>query len=85
MSTTRSGRREDLTFGKDDRESRKRLRELILFIAERCLNNPTFGAVKLNKILFFADFISLPGTENPLPAPRTGSSRWDRYPQLRGQ
>jgi hypothetical protein len=48
----------DLTFGKDNEESRERLRELILFIAERCQDDPTFGAVKLNKILFFADFIS---------------------------
>ena len=32
-------------------ESRERLRELMLFIAERCLNDPTFGAVKLNRIL----------------------------------
>jgi len=66
MSTTRRGRREDLTFGKDDRESRKRLRELILFIAERCLNDPTFGAVKLNNILFFADFISFARYGEPI-------------------
>jgi Protein of unknown function (DUF4065) len=49
---------EHLTFGKDNEESRERLRELVLFIAERCQDDPTFGATKLNKILFFADFVS---------------------------
>ncbi len=34
----------------------KKLEELILYISERCANDPTFGAVKLNKILYFADF-----------------------------
>ena len=66
MSTTRRGRRENLTFGKDDTESRERLRELMLFIAERCLNDPTFGAVKLNRILFLADFISFARYGEPI-------------------
>jgi hypothetical protein len=30
--------------------------ELILYIAERCKSDPTFSAVKLNKILFYSDF-----------------------------
>jgi hypothetical protein len=36
----------------------RRLGELMLFVAKRCENDPTFGATKLNKILFFADFSS---------------------------
>lgn len=35
-----------------------RLRELILYIADKCATDPTFGATKLNKILFWADFRS---------------------------
>jgi hypothetical protein len=35
-----------------------RLRELILYIAEKCQEDPTFGATKLNKILYFSDFLS---------------------------
>ena len=35
-----------------------KLRELILYVAERCENDPDFGALKLNKILFNADFIA---------------------------
>jgi hypothetical protein len=41
-----------------DPETNKRLRELILYIARCCENDPTFGATKLNKILYYADFLS---------------------------
>lgn len=34
----------------------EKLRELILYICHRCEGDDTFGAVKLNKILFYADF-----------------------------
>ncbi len=33
-----------------------KLKELILYIAEKCKDDPYFGATKLNKILFLADF-----------------------------
>lgn len=35
-----------------------KLKELILYIAKECENDVFFGATKLNKILFFADFMS---------------------------
>ena len=35
-----------------------RLKELIVYIALRCQDDPAFGAIKLNKILFRADFQS---------------------------
>jgi hypothetical protein len=35
-----------------------RLRELILYISQKCENDPTFCATKLNKILYYADFES---------------------------
>lgn len=35
-----------------------RLGELMLYVADRCSRMERFGAVKLNKILFFADFMS---------------------------
>jgi hypothetical protein len=35
----------------------KKLAELILYISQRCANDPTFGATKLNKILCYADFL----------------------------
>jgi len=35
-----------------------KLRELILYIAGKCQDHQKYGATKLNKILFFADFIA---------------------------
>jgi hypothetical protein len=35
----------------------KKLAELILYISQKCANDPTFGAVKLNKILCYSDFL----------------------------
>lgn len=58
MGTTQGDRRKKLTFGSENVESKERLRELMLFISDRCENDPTFGAIKLNKILFFSDFFS---------------------------
>lgn len=40
------------------KESDARLREVILYVAARCENHKSFGAIKLNKILYFADYIS---------------------------
>jgi len=36
----------------------RKFQELLLYVASRCEGDPTFGAVKLNKILFFADFLA---------------------------
>lgn len=35
-----------------------KFKELILYIAEQCASHPYFGATKLNKLLFFSDFIA---------------------------
>jgi hypothetical protein len=43
-----------------------RLRELILYIAEKSADDPNFGAIKLNKVLFFADFIHYMQTGKPI-------------------
>ena len=34
----------------------KKLKELVLYIAQKSEDDPSFGATKLNKILFAADF-----------------------------
>ena len=47
-----------LTFKFDDVNADKRLRELILHVSSKCCDDPTFGATKLNKVLFFSDFLS---------------------------
>lgn len=35
-----------------------KFRELLLYVAEKCADDPKFGATKLNKILFFSDFMA---------------------------
>lgn len=66
MQSTQEGGLGGLTFGKDNEESRERLRELILYIAERSKDDDDFGATKLNKLLFYADFISFAKYGRPL-------------------
>ena len=34
----------------------QRFRELILYVSKRCAKDPSFGAIKLNKILYHSDF-----------------------------
>jgi hypothetical protein len=40
------------------REDDEKLRELILYIADLCVQDSRFGAIKLNKLLFYADFLA---------------------------
>lgn len=46
----------DGTVPSDEAPDDEKLRELILYISWMCEDDPTFGATKLNKILFFSDF-----------------------------
>ena len=47
-------------------KSDERLRELILYIADRSQTDPRFGATKLNKLVFFADFQSYAERGKPI-------------------
>lgn len=38
-------------------ESKQKLKELIVYISKKCSNDEAFGKTKLNKILFFTDFL----------------------------
>lgn len=48
--------RNSLTFAVRVPRGRHRMRELIVYVSEMCANDPTFGSVKLNKILYHSDF-----------------------------
>lgn len=50
--------RRSFTFRFDNFDGDDRLAELILHIATACEDDPNFGATKLNKILWWADFLS---------------------------
>nr|HEX4314790.1 Panacea domain-containing protein [Kofleriaceae bacterium] len=39
-------------------EDEKRLRELALYVASKCWRDEHFGVLKLNKILFYSDFLA---------------------------
>lgn len=69
-NATRTNGRRHLTFGSDNQKARDKLRELVLYIAGQCENDETFGAVKLNKILFYADFISFAEYGEPITGVR---------------
>ena len=40
------------------RPNHDKLRELVLYVAGLCQDDPRFGATKINKLLFFADFLA---------------------------
>ncbi len=54
----------------------EKFKELIIYIAQKCVDDPTFGAIKLNKILYFSDFYAYADTGIPI----TGANYF-RLPQ----
>jgi uncharacterized phage-associated protein len=61
-----------------------KFKELVIFIASRSENDPRFGAIKLNKLLFYCDFVAYQRLGRPItgqeyfalkqgPAPRYGT------------
>ncbi|MXX20078.1 MAG: DUF4065 domain-containing protein [Dehalococcoidia bacterium] len=66
LSTRLVGRPQNMGNIKYDKE---KFAELIIYVAERCESHRLFGATKMNKILFFSDFIAF----RELGAPITGA------------
>jgi len=46
----------DVHYRFDVPKGKQRFRELIVYVSAKCADDPHFGAVKLNKILFYSDF-----------------------------
>ena len=44
----------------------EKLEELILYVAQKCSNDPAFGSVKLNKILYLSDFLAFGMWDEPV-------------------
>jgi hypothetical protein len=44
----------------------RRFRELIIYISDKCSDDPSYGATKLNKILWGADFLSFLNRGKPI-------------------
>jgi hypothetical protein len=47
-----------------------KFKELVLYVADRSVEDPAFGATKLNKILFFSDFIAYGRHGRPITGAR---------------
>ena len=54
----------------DPKFNKGKFRELVLYLAEKSADDPHFGAVKLNKLLFYADFASYQNTGQPITGSR---------------
>lgn len=54
------------TFNFRMKGGQKRVKELIIYILNKCESDPAFGATKLNKILFHSDFRSFETFEKPI-------------------
>jgi hypothetical protein len=80
QSFDESGRK--LTYSFPEMDGENLLRELILYVSRRCEADPTFGAVKLNKILFFADFASYIEHGKPITGVAYEKLQYGPVPQL---
>lgn len=55
---------------------RDKFKELMLYIAKRSEADPKFGAIKLNKLLYFADFRAYAENGQPITGARYQKLRW---------
>jgi hypothetical protein len=42
----------------DFRFDKEKFKELVLYLAEKCETDPSFGVTKLNKLLYYCDFVA---------------------------
>lgn len=56
--------------------NKDKFRELILYLAERSESDPKFGETKLNKLLFYADFIAYRELGEPITGARYQKLEW---------
>lgn len=54
------------TYKTETGEEEARLKELMLYISQKCASDPNFGATKLNKILWLADSMAFARCGKPL-------------------
>lgn len=50
--------------------NREKFKELVVYVSRQCEDDPTFGAIKLNKVLYYADFAAFRSLHRPI----TGAS-----------
>jgi hypothetical protein len=47
-------------------EDERKFKELLLYVSQKCATDPSFGATKLNKIMFYADFFAYANLGKPI-------------------
>jgi uncharacterized phage-associated protein len=58
-----------------------KFQELILYLAKRSADDPHFGATKLNKLLFFSDFLAYGQLGSPITGATYQKLRWGPAPR----
>src|SRR5262245_17296923 len=53
-----------------------KFRELILYVAEKSADDPSFGDTKLNKLLYFSDFFGFSHLGRPITGARYQKLKW---------
>ena len=59
-----------------------KFKELVLYVAQQCETDPAFGATKLNKILFYADFSSYLRRGKPITGVAYRHLKWGPAPRI---
>ena len=62
----------------------RKFKELVIYITKRSEPDPTFGAVKLNKVLFFADSLAYAVHDKPITGAEYIKLEHGPGPRLRG-
>src|SRR5690349_5516199 len=61
---------QQLTYEFPEMHPQERLTQLVLYIADKCLDDPTYGKTKLAKILYYSDFRSYQKYGKPITGAR---------------
>ena len=62
-------------------QDEEKLKQLILYISQKCADHKGFGSTKLNKILYFADFIHYANTGTPVTGVEYQRLPWGPAPR----
>jgi Protein of unknown function (DUF4065) len=62
------------------RYDKRKFSELLLYVADRCADDPGYGATKLNKLLFFCDFLAYAHLGQPISGAKYQKLRWGPAP-----
>jgi len=62
-------------------QDEEKLKQLILYVSQKCADQKGFGATKLNKILYFSDFLVYANTGKPITGVAYQRLEWGPAPR----